>query len=213
MITTRSMKNFNENAFLSDIAGIYWENAISQTDDVDVLVNDFSTLFSLIIDKHAPIKSLRVSERYCPWVNKCLKGLMRDRHKLKKVAIKSKSQILMSAYRQLRNIVNKTNIELKRQYFSDKILQFEDNMKESWKTINQLLNKRSKSTNIDSLETAGNIISNKQEIAETMNGFFCSIGKDLANKIEETPNPLLSADLELNPMNKRFHLNPSMCLT
>ena len=43
-------------------------------------------------------------------------------------------------------------------------------MKESWKTINQLLNKRSKTTNIESLkDDKGNIIVDKQEIAETMN--------------------------------------------
>ena len=205
MITTRSMKYFEENAFLSDVAGICWENALSQTDDIDVLVKDFSELFSLIIDKHAPIKSLRVSERYCPWINKGLRELMRDRDKLKKTAVKSGSPNLMSAYRQLRNKVNKMNVELKRQYFSDKILQFEGNMKDSWKTINQLLNKRSKSTNIDILEEAGRNVSNKQEIAETMNGHFCSIGKDLASIIEETPNPLLTGEYELNPMNKRFH--------
>ena len=45
-------------------------------------------------------------------------------------------------------------------------------MEESWKTINQLLNKRSKTTNIESLkDDKGNNIADKREIAETMNKF------------------------------------------
>ena len=66
VITTRSMKNFDKDAFLADVAGICWEQGLNEKDDINVLVTQWSTLFSFIIDKHAPIKSLRVSERYCP---------------------------------------------------------------------------------------------------------------------------------------------------
>ena len=78
-------------------------------------------------------------------------------------------------------------------------------MKESWKTINQLLNKRSKTTNIESLkDDKGNNIVDKQEIAETMNKFFCSIGKDLAKNVKEKPNTLLSGDYQINKEGKTF---------
>ena len=50
-------------------------------------------------------------------------------------------------------------------------------MKESWKAINLLFNKRSKSTNIDLLRDQNRTISNKKEISQSMNDFFCSIGK------------------------------------
>ena len=57
-------------------------------------------------------------------------------------------KVLMDAYWQARNRVNSLNIQLKRQYFSAKISNCKGNMKESWKTVNELLNKRSKSCNI-----------------------------------------------------------------
>ena len=85
------MKNFDKDAFLADVAGICWERGFDETDDVNVLVTQWSTLFSLIIDKYAPIKTLRASERYCLWVNEDLKRLIRSRDKLKKAAVKSKS--------------------------------------------------------------------------------------------------------------------------
>ena len=53
MVTTRSVKNFDKDAFLADVAGICWEQGFSETDNVNVLVIQWSTLFSLIIDKHA----------------------------------------------------------------------------------------------------------------------------------------------------------------
>ena len=121
-IQTRSMKKFKDEEFLSDVSSICWERVFQQTDDINTLVNDWSTLFSLIIEKHAPLKEMRVSEKYCPWIDKDLKGLMRARDRLKTTALKRKSPILMDAYRQARNRVNSLNIELKKQYFSKKYL-------------------------------------------------------------------------------------------
>ena len=45
MITTRKMKNFNEESFLADVSGICWEQMLSETDDIDVLVSSWSNLF------------------------------------------------------------------------------------------------------------------------------------------------------------------------
>ena len=66
---------------------------------------------------------------------------MRTRDRLKTAALKSKSEILMDADRQARNRVNSIYIQLKRRYFSLKISEYKGNMKESWKTINELLKK------------------------------------------------------------------------
>ena len=83
---------------------------------------------------------------------------MQTRDRLKKAALKSKSTILMDAYRQARNKANSVNIKLKKQYFSTKISECKGNMKESWKTINEVLNKRSKSCNIDCTKTLGMLL-------------------------------------------------------
>jgi len=79
------MTHFDENAFLTDVSNIWWEGALSETDDVNVLVKKWSTLFSLIIDMHAPLKSLQVSEKCCPWIKKDLRCLMRRRDRLKRL--------------------------------------------------------------------------------------------------------------------------------
>ena len=38
----------------------------------------------------------------------------------------------------------------------------------------------------------------KKIFSNTMNSFFCSVGKDLADKIDPAPNPLLAGDYEVN---------------
>ena len=78
------MKNVSEEAFLADVSAICWEQTLTETDDINVLVNHWSSLLFLIIDKHAPIRGMRVSEKYCPWINQNLKNLMRSRDNLKK---------------------------------------------------------------------------------------------------------------------------------
>ena len=118
-IRARIMKKFSEEAFSNDVASIDWEQVLGHSDDINVLVNNWSSIFSAIIEKHAPLRQIRVSERY-PWVNTNLKGLIRTTDRLKKAAVKCNSQILMASYKQVRNKVNSLNLTLKRQYFSEK---------------------------------------------------------------------------------------------
>ena len=68
---------------------------LSETDDINVLVNHWTNTFSLIIDKHTPLCEMRVSEKYRPWIDRNLRDLMRTRDKLKKSAVKSKSAPLL----------------------------------------------------------------------------------------------------------------------
>ena len=205
MIKTRKIKNFNEESFLADISGICWEQMLTETDDIDVLVSSWSNLFSLIIEKHAPMTVMRVSEKYCPWIDKDLKKFMQTKDKLKQATAKRKSQFLMDSYRQVRNKVNVLNIQLKKQYYTNKISACQGNMKGSWKTINEILNKRSKSISIDCLKESGSETVHRKHISNAMNSFFCSVGKDLAEKIDPVPNPLLAGDYEINKHKATFH--------
>ena len=138
---------------------------------------------------------MRVSEMYCPWIDKDLKSLMRTKGRLKTAALKSKSPIIMDSYRQIRNWVNFINNQLKKHHYSDKISSDKGNLKDSWKTINELLNKRSKSCNIDCLKDSGNVVTHTKDIANVMNNYCCSIGTELANKIDSSSNSLLSGSI------------------
>ena len=203
-ITTRQMKHFDETKFLDEISSIDWNSALQSSVDLDSAVENVTNLLSLVIEKHAPMRQRRVSEKYCPWITSDLRAFARSRDKLKKSAVKTGSAILMEAYRHLRNKVNSLNTRLKREYFSEKICANEGNLKETWSAINQLINKRSKTTNITSLTVDGKSITKKIEIADSMNDFFCNIGENLSSKIPDTANPLVSGDYSVNNESARF---------
>ena len=130
-----------------------------------------------MIEKQAPLRQIRVSEKYCPWINSDSKNLIMIRDRLIMSAMKHKSQQLMSSYQQYRNRANALNKTLKERYFSDKINNNKGNMKDSWQTINQLLNKRSQSTNIVSLKESNQTIFDKQSISNEMNESFVPLEK------------------------------------
>ena len=167
-------------------------------------VNNFTYLLSTVIEKHAPLRTMSVSDKVTPWLTTEFNRLAHSRDKLKTASVKHKSSILMSCYRQTRNKVNNLNKKLKKYYFSNKIASVTGNLKESWKTINQLLNRKSETTNIDSMKVDGRDIKNPLEIAQATNDYFCSVGKNLRDKIKPQPNPLLSNEYTIVENITRF---------
>ena len=75
-------------------------------------------------------------------------------------------------------------------------------MKETWKTTNVLFNKRCKSTNTTSLTERDTQVHEKREISNTMNDYFCTIGQELADENDQSPNPLLVGGFLINEGNK-----------
>ena len=98
---------------------------------------------------------------------------------LKKRALALNSEILMHAYRNLRNQVNTENGGLKQQYFSNEIKRVKGHTKGTWKTVNKHLNKRSKTTKIPHLEEEGEIITDPQDTADKLNTYFSTTGEKL----------------------------------
>ena len=130
------MKNFNQEAFLSDLSEVDWEALVESAQDIDDAVRKWTQLFALILEKHAPTLRRRVSDRYMPWLNADYFKLAKTRDNLKTRAVKSNSKLLMESYKQIQNRLNNLNTQLKREHFSEKITQFQGDLKETWKTIN-----------------------------------------------------------------------------
>ena len=119
-------------------------------------------------------------------------------------------KLLMESYRQIRNRLNNLNIQLKREYFSDKITQFQGDLKKTWKTINQVINKKSNTTIVPMLTVDGQTIRDNKAIASSMNEYFCSIGNKLSEKIPNKANPLLSGEYPFETLPLSFSFSAIM---
>ena len=122
MIVTRNMKNFNQEAFVADAACICWETVVNNFSDTNDMIREWLSLFSAIVEKHAPVREMRVSDRNSSWIMSELKSLMISRDRLKKAVVKYKSPTMMCSYKAIRNRVNCLYIKLQKQYFAYKII-------------------------------------------------------------------------------------------
>ena len=57
---------------------------------------------------------------------------------------------------------------------------------------------------IDSLKEFGSETVHRKDIPDAMNSYFCSLDKDLADKISPVANPLISGDFEMNKTKSKF---------
>ena len=73
-------------------------------------------------------------------------------------------------------VCQRLNTQLKRKYFYEKLTQFQGDLKKTWKTINQVINKKSSTTVVPCLTVDGQTVRGHKEIACSMNEYFCSIG-------------------------------------
>ena len=81
----RSYKNYNSQCFASDLERVPW-NEVFLVNDASDMVDRFSKRFLEVLDSHAPVKSVKVKHRNCPFVNEEIKVFMQDRDRLLKRA-------------------------------------------------------------------------------------------------------------------------------
>ena len=102
------------------------------------------------------------------------------------------SEVLRQAYRNPKNQINRENDWLKRDYFSRKIYENDGNIKGTWKIVNKLIDRRSKTTEIPYLDVGGaggggggeggEIVSDLKHKVENLNDYFVSAGSALNSR-------------------------------
>ena len=104
-IDYRSYKNYDKNAFLSDLNQVPW-SVIDATDDVDEAICTWNDLFCEVADIHAPTKSRKIKGNPCPWMTSELTNLMQDRDYHHRKAIRSNSSYHWQMFKKLRKRSN-----------------------------------------------------------------------------------------------------------
>ena len=189
----RFLRNYDREAFLSDLRSINWEMATPTTlGDPNLLANNFHDLFHSILDVHSPLKTRKHTTVHAPspWITPYIKNLIYEKDRAKRKA--ERDQSISAEYKRLRNRVTR---ELRRgveTYYQNLIDENSNNPKEMWKTINKVLNKNQHSTTPKFVMFEGQSIEQPNEIAEAFNNHFATIGPKLADKIEnkDSDDPL-----------------------
>ena len=160
-----------------------WELLGNQA-SVDKMWDVWKTLFMSVLDKHALIREKRVKNKpSIPWLTSAIKKEIRERDRLKHLAIKHKSDNYWNAYKSLRNRITAALREAKTAYYKLEFEKVKHDRKQAWNTVNKILNRKKNSPDINCIETQIGEINNPSELADCFNDYFTNIGSDIAKSM------------------------------
>lgn len=127
-----------------------------------------------------------------PWFTVELRKLLKKKNKLYKKYVSNRTPLIYAVYKSARNKYTSSIRSAKKKYFSNAFLKCSNNVKSTWKVVNQLLQKEKVTNDLPSVfQNGDDYLSNPKEIAEHFNNFFVSIGPKLAKLIPDSDgNPL-----------------------
>ena len=155
VITYRSFKSFDEACFLNELCMIPWE-IIENFDTIDDVLLAWTSLFTEVLDKHAPFKSHRIKRKYQPeWLTSEILDLIKERNRYKLNGN-------MDAYRTLRNNVSALIAISKKETYQSKIEEGKSDPRTIWKIVKEfgMNNKECQNASKFSLELDDQIITN-----------------------------------------------------
>lgn len=151
-----------------------------------------------VLDKQCPEKTFKEVKKRNDWVTSQLFELMQRRDHLFKEAKNKKDKDMWIEARQFRNTVNDTCKYAKGDYIKQTLNNERGNPHKFWEKLKPLYDTKSTEKNPTiSLEGC----SSNEQVANTFNSFFLSVGDKLKNKI----NPLSDTDRQtLNSMESKL---------
>lgn len=119
-----------------------------------------------------------------PWITTGLVKSIRSRDRLaKRVKTEPGNLELKLHYKVYRNNLNKLIKNRKCEYYKNKIIDANDNIKSIWKYINEATGRNRKNGMVINIRKNNILLTDPKEIANEMNDYFSNIGSELANKL------------------------------
>ena len=190
-ITYRNFRKFNRINFRNDIASHCWDHIYNSTDPNQMWLQ-WKCSFLSIVNKHAPLRTMRVRTRSSPWITSELKKRMHDRDILKIKASKSNDSNDWSLFKKQRNKVNSEIRLAKQAYYQNSFNKHTGDSKKTWQTINELTSRKSGKKSVTSLKVNGVSITNPTVLSNQFNNHFATIGPELASNIDSSNSTSLA---------------------
>ena len=172
----------------------------------------FSNTLQETIDSYVPVKTTLSSAKaikHEPWLTK---GILKSSKTLKKLYRKKlknpNSLSIQFKYKSYRNLLNKIKRKAKQSYLGSQLQLYKNNIRETWKILNNSIGKlNDKSNIIDKITVNQEEIYDPTDISNKFLNHFSSIGAKLANGIKQTAN---SAESYMaNPNTHSIYLSPT----
>ena len=114
-----------------------------------------------------------------PWILPWLEGACARKNTCYYEYIKTPTTENLTKYTKLKKFVEKHIKKAKLQYYTNYFNQYSADSRMQWKMINELLNKNKKKISVSKLIIDGNDITNRNDVANAFNNYFCNIAAKL----------------------------------
>ena len=193
-IRKRSYKTFDKEQFLYDLAEVDWTDVLV-CPDVDTAAELFSLKFSSVLDWHAPWIVFQHRKFYKPWITANTIELMKERDRLKKVAInlsQQNSSLGASAeekdawrhFKVLRNKINNLKKNEENTFKKQVLAECKDDAKQTWNSIKGFMDWKS-ADSPHQLVVDNKLYRKSSEVAKLLNEFFINKVNCLRSKFKD----------------------------
>ena len=180
-------------------------------EDPNEAYNDFIEEYSRIYNTCFPLKVLKgkqVNKFFSPWLSPGLLKSVNKKKRLHKKFVSSPSASSETKYQAYKNKLTHLICIAKRKYYDSKFENARNDLKTTWKLLNEVINKRkSKSSLPTSFKSEGRTLTDPMEIADRFCKYFTNIGPNLAKCIPSV-NPSFRSYLGENN-HPSFNLQPT----
>lgn len=195
----RDKSNFDKDKFCDDLNCNllnFYENSPSlKIENFNNIFNQFTELVLSTINIHAPLKPLsrkHVRLKSKPWLSKGILVSIRKRRQMFKSHFLLGDNNEQTFFRKYSNLLTKLISSAKKVHYTTSLEINKNDPKKVWDIIRSVLPTKNNSTNASNTQDCSNFVTNPNELAsktKLFNEFFCSIGKNLADKLPSSTNP------------------------
>lgn len=184
----RDFNDKNIEEFKSRLKEQNWSD-ISNFEEPNQAYNVFLDKYTKLYDSCFPLKTMKgksLKTLLNPWMTKGILNSVRKKNYLYKKQLKNPDPVLVMNYKLYKNKLNHLIRTAKRKYYTSKLEAEKQNLKATWKIINEIINKRKPRVPLPSKFKLNNKdISNPAEIADHFCEYFTNVGPSL---VKAMPN-------------------------
>ena len=185
-IFTRDINAINLEKLNENLSNTNWSLIIKENDPNEPY-NDFISEFYRIYEVCFPLKVIKgkqMNKFYSPWLSRGLLKSINKKNRLYKKFIQSPTISRELKYKAYKNKLNHLIRIAKRTYYDSKLEDAKNDLRTTWKLLNEVINKRKINPSPpSSFKSDGKVITEPKEIADRFCKYFTSIGPNLASGI------------------------------
>ena len=167
-----------------------WDS-LYQTTEPEPAMGILYSKYNEAFNESFPLRRLsRARAKDKKWMNRELRNLIQKKEEAFRKHLNKPSEQATDRFKKIRNEVNSKLEEAEDKYYQELLNSEKNSFKNLWEVAGSIINpqKMKKSTNIKSLKLKGNTVTDPNKMADIMNKFFSTIGKNLASQIKTKDN-------------------------